>query len=473
MISGVDAERRQIKPGAQSQPRAPPHNTELRTELELQLSVLHLPIDRRWREKNQSTAIMHISPSLIPTALLAWAAGGSCYDTQSPLEDAASSTSHDSTPSYRSDLLSFHKQLIDIYSTSGREAEIGAFLNYYFLEKGWMSTLQVVPPRDNTPEGQPRLNIVAWPDLPTAPNPKVLLSSHIDAVPPFIPYHIDDGEVTKDTRISGRGSVDAKGSVAAMVTAVDELLKAEEISNADVMLAFVVGEEISGDGMRWFNDGLDKIDHKPHFDAVIFGEPTENKLACGHKGALACKLTAHGVGGHSGYPWLGKSANELIVRAMSKIFDADLGSSETYGNTTVNLGRIDGGVAANVIPEKAVADLMIRVALGPQKTGGKVVQDKIQKILDEVDDEAFDFECSQGYGFVEANCDVKGTYTSRSLGRDTANNECRLRDHGSQLRHRHPAPKRRFHSIPLRPWNDPCRPWRSREPDRRRPRGRC
>lgn len=235
-----------------------------------------------------------------------------------------------------------------------------------------------------------------------------MLTSHIDTVPPHIAYSIDDGEITKKTQISGRGSVDAKASVAAMIIALDELLAAKEVSPEDIMLSFVVGEEVSGDGMQHFSA------HKPQLSAlksVIFGEPTDNKLACGHKGALFCHITAHGFGGHSGYPWLGKSATELIVRALDRILHEDLGSSEAYGNTTVNLGLLDGGVAENVIPERATAGIMVRVALGPQKSGGDVVKERIQRILDEVDNQAFDFECSQSYGFVKANCDVEGTFS--------------------------------------------------------------
>jgi len=324
-------------------------------------------------------------------------------DTKSPLGRDVSNA-----PSYRSHLIDLHRDLVSIKSTSGLEEDVGAFLTDYFLEKGWMSTLQVVPPRDNTPSGSDRMNVVAWPDSDKSPTPKVLLTSHIDTVPPHIPYDIEDGEITKQTRISGRGSVDAKASVASMIVALEQLIEAEDVQSDDVMLLFVVGEEVSGDGMRFFNTSLDDMDPKPEFEAVIFGEPTENKLACGHKGALFCSLDVQGIGGHSGYPWLGKSATELLVRAMKEVLDADLGSSKEYGNTTVNLGRLEGGVAENVIPEHAHAGLMIRVALGPKETGGKVVQERIQAILDGIDQEAFDLVCSQSYGFVEAECAVDG-----------------------------------------------------------------
>lgn len=334
---------------------------------------------------------------MILTTLLSWASL------------AASAPDH--APSYRHDLLKLHRSLVSIKSTSGLEQDVGSFLADFLFDNGWTSTIQFVPPRPNTPEGHERLNIIAWPDHDGVPKPKVLLTSHLDTVPPHIPYSIEDGAVTKNTKISGRGSVDAKASVAAMITAVEELLRNDHIDKEDVMVLFVVGEEVSGDGMRWFNDSLDKMEHPPSFDAVIFGEPTENKLACGHKGALFCSLDVQGKASHSGYPWLGKSANELLVRAMVKVMDTDLGSNDRFGNTTVNLGTMDGGVAENVIPEKAHAGIMVRVALGPQETGGKVVQERIQAILDEVDEGAFNFNCAQGYGSIEANCDVAGEYS--------------------------------------------------------------
>lgn len=334
----------------------------------------------------------------ILTAALGWAS----------LTLSTSTSQSNDAPSYRHDLLKLHRSLVSIKSTSGLEQDVGSFLADFLFDNGWTSRIQFVPPRANTPEGYERLNIIAWPDHDGVPDPKVLLTSHLDTVPPHIRYGIDDGPITKDTQISGRGSVDAKASVAAMITAVEELLRKDEIDREDVMVLFVVGEEVSGDGMRWFNDSLDKMDHPPSFDAVIFGEPTENKLACGHKGALFCSLDVHGKASHSGYPWLGKSANELLVRAMVKVMDTDLGSSERFGNTTINLGVMEGGVAENVVPEKAHAGIMGRVALGPQETGGKIVQDRIQAILDGIDEEAFDFKCAQGYGSIEANCDVDG-----------------------------------------------------------------
>lgn len=341
---------------------------------------------------------------------------------QQPIDGPTSHTATSSqTPSYRDELLSLHKNLISIPSISGNENAVGNFLVDYLTSHGYHANLQPVAARDTTPRNQDRFNVLAWKG-DRSPTPRVIVSSHIDVVPPHIPYSISPGEVTPETMIMGRGSVDAKGSVASMIIALDQLHSSNAITpQDDVMLLFVVGEEVAGDGMATFSKSLSKMKEPPTFDAVIFGEPTENKLACGHKGGLFCDINAHGVPGHSGYPWLGKSANELMVRAMVKILDADLGSSELFGNTTFNIGRIEGGVAGNVIPEKATVKLAGRVAIGPQETGHEIVRSKIQSILDEVDAEAFEMTCSHGYGSVKSNCDVEGELPMRMCCKGFAN----------------------------------------------------
>jgi acetylornithine deacetylase len=318
-------------------------------------------------------------------------------------------SSKSDAPSYRSELLSLHKSLIETSSVSGTEHDVGVWLESYLEKKGYTTSRQELEPFENTPDGKPRFNVLAWrQDGKKTFDPKIAVSSHIDVVPPHIPYGIDDGEITKETMITGRGSVDAKGSVAAQITAVEHLIEHDKIDAHKVLLLFVVGEEVKGDGMRRFSTALEEKELPYNLDAVIFGEPTELKLACGHKGMLGCDVTTKGFPGHSGYPWLGKSANELMIRAFAKVFETDLGSSELFGNTTVNVGRYHGGVAANVIPEEAKVGLAVRVASGKQADGHIAVHDKIQAIFDEIDKDAFTFDCTHGYGPVEANCDVDG-----------------------------------------------------------------
>ncbi|ROV88043.1 hypothetical protein VMCG_10404 [Cytospora schulzeri] len=322
---------------------------------------------------------------------------------------AKSESSTSKAPSYRDDLLALHKHLVEISSVTGTEHDVGDFLVDYFTSKSWHYEIEAVAPKNNTPEGKDRFNVVAWPPSSsqetTRLDPKVLVTSHIDVVPPHIPYSIAKGEVTEDTVIAGRGSVDAKGSVAAQLTAVEDLLAAGELAPEDVMVLYVVGEEQGGDGMRVFSEARSS---SLNFKAAIFGEPTENKLACGHKGGMTCEVEAKGKAGHSGYPWLGKSANEVLMRGLLKMLDTDLGSSERYGNTTVNIGKMEGGVALNVIPAHASASLMCRVALEPQESGHKDVIAKMEEVLASVDDEALSLACSTGSGVVACDCDVDG-----------------------------------------------------------------
>ncbi|RYP77569.1 hypothetical protein DL770_007070 [Monosporascus sp. CRB-9-2] len=341
-------------------------------------------------------------------------------ELQKPLGTSSSSTPSsslhgddgDDAPAYRESLVSLHKSLVDISSITYDENEVGQFLVDYLTERGFVAKLQVVPPPTNSSsdDEKPRFNVLAWPGPTRRPDPKVLVSSHIDTVPPYIPYSRTPpltSPLGPDTLIAGRGSVDAKASVAAQIVALTELLLDGD-SARDVMLLYVVGEERTGDGMRLFSDTLGHLDPAPRFRAAIFGEPTEGRLACGHKGFFGCEVRARGRAGHSGYPWLGKSATEVLMRGLLAVLDADLGSSEEFGNTTINVGAIEGGVAANVIAESAVAQIAGRVAIGPEADGARIVSGRVLDVLKGVDEEAFDIECRNGYGVVKCNCDVEG-----------------------------------------------------------------
>lgn len=342
-----------------------------------------------------------------------------------------------SASTYRNSLLQLHKGLISIPSISGSEARVGDFLVKYLESKGFATQRQPVAAMEN---GTDRFNVIAWHGKAAEFPTKVLVTSHIDVVPPHIDYAITDCKITENTMIKGRGSVDAKGSVAAMVVAVEELIKAGQAGMDDVTLLFVVGEEVSGDGMKEFSNSLAKqSSERQNFEAAIFGEPTENKLVCGHKGILGCTIVATGVAAHSGYPWLGKSANELMVHAWERILAADLGGSELYGNTTINLGVWEGGIAANVIPASATVKLLARIASGTRETGAEAVQSQIQSILDDVDPMAFNMTCPAGVGPVQCKCDVQGKLIDLLTGatRRPAIDCNRFRENDCQLCHRY------------------------------------
>jgi acetylornithine deacetylase len=177
-------------------------------------------------------------------------------------------------------------------------------------------------------------------------NPVVVLSTHMDTVPPFIPSYEDD------EHIWGRGACDTKGIIAAMITAGEELLYAGQ---RNFGLLFVVGEERNSAGAQVAarNSRGSKF--------LINGEPTGNKLALGSKGVLRYEIVAHGRMAHSAYPELGESAIEKLLDALERIRRIELPTDELLGPSTLNIGTITGGRAPNVIPDEARAEIMIRV----------------------------------------------------------------------------------------------------------------
>jgi acetylornithine deacetylase len=294
------------------------------------------------------------------------------------------------------ELLALHKKLVKIESISGNELNVGDWLASYLQDNGFKVEKQEV--------AKDRYNLLAY---GSKRDTTILLSSHIDTVPPYWPYYYNK---TSDV-IGGRGSVDAKASVAAQIIAVMGLDKDGEgkILRDDISLLFVVGEEVGGEGMKTFSSWK----NRPQYDIAIFGEPTEGKLVCGHKGILGLTLHATGRAAHSGYPWLGVSANDILAEALGALLELrqHLPWSEKYGNTTMNFGRIEGGVAANVVAETASAKIATRLAAGtPEVVTGLIinaVKDVKARAQKQGGDLSFDWS-GNGYGPVDIDCDIDG-----------------------------------------------------------------
>ena len=234
------------------------------------------------------------------------------------------------------ELFELTKSLMNIPSLSGDEKVVGFYLRDYLESLGWTVELQAV--------SETQSNVIAY----LNESPRVWLSTHMDTVPPFIAASEDDD------KIYGRGSCDAKGIIAAQITAAEELRK-QGIN--DIGLLFTVDEERSSTGAKVANNH--PIAAKCEF--LINGEPTDNDLAIGSKGAYRVRVKTSGKAAHSAYPEQGDSAIETLLDILEDVRQTKFPHDEFYGETTCNIGLISGGLALNVIPPMAEASLLIRL----------------------------------------------------------------------------------------------------------------
>jgi len=235
-------------------------------------------------------------------------------------------------------LFELTRALVDTESITGNEERVGLQLFDYVAALaarygGHAERPEVEPHRHNV--------LAYWGDRPA-----VTLSTHMDTVPPFIASR-EDGEF-----IWGRGACDTKGIIAAMLKAAEGLLEA---GARGFGLLFVVGEERNSAGAY-------HAAAQPRGSRyLINGEPTENKLALGSKGALRYEIAASGRMAHSAYPELGESAVDKLLDALAAIRRIALPADDLLGPSTLNIGVIKGGRAPNIIADQAAAEVMIRL----------------------------------------------------------------------------------------------------------------
>lgn len=231
-------------------------------------------------------------------------------------------------------LVHLTRNLIDIDSTSGRELEATTWLATWLRERNYHVIEQ--PVADN------RVNIIATIDTNS---PEVIFSTHIDCVPPFFPSRVEND------LLFGRGACDAKGILAAELTAL-ELLRARGESRVGLLV--VVGEENGSHGARAANSFEQACRY------LINGEPTDNRLASATRGVYRVRLASAGLAAHSSNPELGNSAIEKLIDALVELRKIDLPSDKILGRTSYTVGMISGGVAPNVVPPFAEADVNFR-----------------------------------------------------------------------------------------------------------------
>ena len=235
-------------------------------------------------------------------------------------------------------LVSFVRQLIDVPSLTGDEGAVGSFLAEHLEALGYRVERQQVAPD--------RFNVLATTDK----SPRIVFSTHMDTVPPFITSREDD------EYIYGRGSCDAKGIIAAQIFAAEHL-RAAGVDTIGFL--FTVDEELGSAGAQAANNH--PLARECEF--LINGEPTDNLLAIGTKGSVRLTITTSGRAAHSAYPEAGDSAIEKLLDILQNIRDVEWLEDSFFGTTTCNIGVVSGGTRPNVIPDHARAQLQIRLGI--------------------------------------------------------------------------------------------------------------
>ena len=272
------------------------------------------------------------------------------------------------------DAIDLTRKLVNIESISYHEGLAGAFLADFLAAERFAVERMAVEQPDiaRTPGGGAGQRFNVYATLPGV-TPDVVLSTHMDTVPPYF------GCTEDDEFLYGRGTCDAKGIIAAQVAAADRLREA----GVKVGLLFVVGEERDSAGAKVAN----RNPRGSRF--LINGEPTDNRLALATKGALRVELRAHGRMAHSAYPELGESAIEKLVEALHDVLAMPLPVEPEIGPSTVNIGLISGGRAPNVVADSAEAHLLIRT-VGPSQE----VKDDVTRVVAGRADVSFSLDLS-------------------------------------------------------------------------------
>ncbi len=198
----------------------------------------------------------------------------------------------------------------------------------------------------------------------------VMLSGHTDVVPvegqvwTVPPFALTE----MDGRYYGRGAADMKGFVACAIAAMLEAAKRP--LKVPLHLALSYDEEIGCMGVRSLIDMLDAAPVRPRF--CIVGEPTGMQVATGHKGKIALRATCTGREGHSALAPMALNALHLaadfvnVIRALQvRVAETGLRDGDyDVPYTTLHVGKLNGGVQVNIVPNHAVLDFEIRSLAG-------------------------------------------------------------------------------------------------------------
>ena len=195
---------------------------------------------------------------------------------------------------------------------------------------------------------------------------RLLYCGHLDTVvtggDPW-KYHPLGADVI-DGEIWGRGSVDMKGGLAAMLVALVALHRTGTRLSGEVVLAATVGEEVDCVGARHLlaTGGMDGVAW------LVVGEPTGLDLVIAHKGCLRIRVTTRGVASHASRPELGRNAVLAMARLLPLLADIDVSGvpHALLTPSTIAPTLVSGGSAVNIVPDECSAEFDIRT--GPEQS---------------------------------------------------------------------------------------------------------
>lgn len=255
------------------------------------------------------------------------------------------------------------------FDTTSRNSNlpVADFISDYLDRPGVRITRNPSPDDQKT-----NLVIELGPATEEPDRPGLVLSGHMDTVPADEPgWHSDPFTMTeRDGAWFGRGTADMKGFLALAMNRV--ALSDPATLKHPLALLFTYDEELGTLGAEQFAQSWETPATLPRH--VLIGEPTSLRTARMHKGHLKCRFVFEGISAHSGYPHLGRSAIEpaaLAVTALAILrreLEAERGpSAELFPDVpyvALNVGTIEGGAAINVVPDRCVIDVGVRVLPG-------------------------------------------------------------------------------------------------------------
>lgn len=240
------------------------------------------------------------------------------------------------------------------YEGGPGEAEAAAYVRKFFEQRGIEVWEQEVFPGRN--------NVIAR--IPGRDSTRRLVfEAHMDTVSikgmtidPFDP-------VVRDGKMHGRGSVDDKAGLAAMMHAVADIHASGELPPCEVWMAAVVDEEYSFRGVVKLCDGLQAA-------AAVVAEPTEFRCVIASKGVLRWRIKTKGKAAHSSKPHLGINAITAMARVVLALNEDHVrmqpAAHPLLGPGTCNVGVIHGGVQVNFVPDEAVIEIDRRLLPGEE-----------------------------------------------------------------------------------------------------------